>query len=233
MCTPPCSPNRLRARRNDAGRFALLALAAIAAQSAFALSTDRQQPMNVTSDYSKIKQGSASAPGTAYLRGHVRIVQGSMKSNGDEATLYQHPDGAKNAQGEDISGSIKRVVITGKQAHIEQQQDNDGGLMTADADKIDYDNDTGVAILIGGVKVVQQGRGTFNGEHMTYNTNTGEMESVDNASHKPITMTFEPKKKAPAKPTDKDAKPAAPKAADKDAKPATPAKKDGKTDGAN
>jgi lipopolysaccharide export system protein LptA len=209
MCIPPCSPSPPRARRNSAGRFALAALAALAAQGAFALSTDRQQPMTVTSDYSKIKQGSGNAPGTAYLRGHVRIVQGTMKANGDEATIYQHPDGAKNAQGEDVSGSVKRVVLTGKQAHIEQQQDG-GGLMTADADKIDYDSDTGVALLIGGVKVVQQGRGTFSGEHMTYNTNTGEMESVDTGTHKPITMTFEPKKKAPAKSDGKDAKPAPP-----------------------
>lgn len=232
MCTPPCSPSRLGARRNSAARLVLLALAALGAQSAFALSTDRQQPMNVTSDYSKLKQGSANAPGTAYLRGHVRIVQGSMKANGDEATIYQHPDGAKNAQGEDVSGSIQRVILIGKQAHIEQQQDNGSGLMTADADKIDYDADTGVAILTGGVKVVQQGRGTFNGEHMTYNTNTGEMESVDNASHKPITMTFEPKKKAPPKPATKpgDAKPA--DAKPPETKPA-PAKKDGKTDGAD
>jgi len=176
----------------------------LAAPGASALGTDRQQTMTTKSDYSKLVQSSAKSPGMAYLRGNVLIVQGSMKASGAEATLHQHPDGAKNAQGEDVSGSVQRIVLTGKPAHLEQQQDNGGGLMTADAAKIDYDSDTGIAVLTGGVKVVQQGRGTFNGEHMTYNTNTGEMESADTASHTPITMTFEPKRK-PAAATPKPA----------------------------
>jgi lipopolysaccharide export system protein LptA len=103
---------------------------------------------------------------------------------------------------------------------MEQLQDK-GGTITADADKIDYDADTSVAVLTGNVTVVQQGSGTFKGEHMTYNTNTGEMESTDTTSHKPVTMTFEPKTKAaPAK--DKPA-------ADKPAK-GQPAKNDGAGD---
>jgi hypothetical protein len=54
---------------------------------------------------------------------------------------------------------------------------------------------------------------------MTYNTNTGEMESSDTTSHKPVTMTFEPKTKpASEKPASDAAKPA----------PAAPAKKGGK-----
>ena len=113
------------------------------------------------------------------------------------------------------------MVIIGKkkQAHMEQQQDK-GGQITADADKIDYDGDTSIAVLTGNVTVVQQGSGTFNGEHMTYNTNTGEMESTDATSHKPVTMTFEPKTKTAKEKPAGDAKPAAEK----------PAKKSGKGD---
>ncbi len=222
MSTRPCKPRPLRANpENSAMRLALLLALAAAAPGALALSTDRQQTMTTKSDYTKVVQASANAAGSAYLRGNVQIVQGSMKAKGAEATIHQHPDGAKNAQGEDVSGSIQRIVLVGKQAHIEQQQDNGAGLMTADADKIDFDSDTGIAVLTGSVKVVQQGRGTFNGERMTYNTNTGEMESADTVSHTPITMTFEPKKKPATKPTATEQKPA----------DAAPAKKDGATDG--
>jgi lipopolysaccharide export system protein LptA len=211
-------------RRNDPRVGALLfgAIAIVVASTpAHALSSDREKTMNVKAGYSKVTQGNDKTPGVYFLKGDaatplVVITQGSMKATGAEATLYQRPTGSKSAQS---SSSIQRVIMTGKQAHIEQQQDK-GGLMTANADKIDYDADTSIAVLTGNVVVVQQGSGTFNGEHMTYNTNTGEMESSDTTSHKPVTMTFEPKTKdAKAKPAVDAAKPAA----------ETPAKKDGKS----
>ncbi|MFI4969887.1 MAG: lipopolysaccharide transport periplasmic protein LptA [Lysobacterales bacterium] len=183
------------------------------APAAHALGTDRQQQMKIDADYSKIKQGTAAAAGVTYLRGNVRIVQGSMKASGAEATLYQHPSNAKDAQGNDISGDVKRVVIVGKQAHMEQQQDG-GGLMTADADRIDYDNDTSIADLSGGVSVVQQGRGEFHGAHMTYNTNSGEMESGDNTPANRVHIIMQPKAKPAAQPAAKSAAPADAKPAD-------------------
>src|SRR5262249_45795538 len=117
-----------------------------------------------------------------------------------EATIFQHPGTAKDAQGRDISGDIARVVLIGKkkQAHLEQQQDA-GGLFTANSDKIDYNADTSVAVLTGNVVVVQPGRGQFKGAYMTYNTNTGEMESGDkNSPGQRVQMVIEPKNKAPA-----------------------------------
>jgi lipopolysaccharide export system protein LptA len=207
--------------RNGARRGAL-ALACgvlVAASAAHALSTDRNQKMFVDADYSKIQQSSDDKAGVSNLNGNVQIVQGSMKAHGDEGTIYQHATNAKDAQGNDISGGIQRVVLVGKkaQAHMEQLQDNDGGLITADADKIDYNSDTGIADLTGNVTVVQQGRGTFHGTHMTYNTNTGEMESGDNTPANRVHLEMEPKKTAPTAAKPADATPAKPA----DAKPAT------------
>jgi lipopolysaccharide export system protein LptA len=171
-----------------------------AASSASALSTDRNENMNVESDYSKVQQGSDDKPGMSFLQGNVQVVQGSMKAHGDEATIYEHASNAKDAQGNDISGGIQRVILIGKkaQAHMQQTQDNDGGLITADADKIDYNADTSVADLTGNVTVVQEGRGTFHGTHMTYNTNTGEMQSGDNTPANRVHMVILPKKKPDA-----------------------------------
>ena len=92
---------------------------------------------------------------------------------------------------------LARVVMTGKQAHVEQQQDG-GGSMSADADRIDFDNDTGIAVLTGSVKVVQSGRGEFRGAHMTYNTNTGQMESGNQEAGGRVHMIIQPKNPAPA-----------------------------------
>jgi lipopolysaccharide export system protein LptA len=191
-------------------RIGALVLALSIAPLAHALTSDRDKPMDVTADYSKINQGKDNQPGTTYLRGNVRVVRGTMKANGAEATIHQKSN-----------GDIINVVMTGKQAHVEQQQDG-GGTMTADADKIDFDNNSGVAVLTGNVTVVQAGRGEFHGEKMTYNTNTGEMESGDLNATSRVHMILQPK---PAKPASSDEKAKPAKADDK----AKPAKADDKT----
>jgi len=187
MCARPCKPGT-RALRSD--RLALALAALVTATAAQALSTDRQKPMDVSADYSKITQGSSDRPGTSYLRGNVRVVQGTMKASGAEATIHQK----KN-------GDVARVIMSGKQAHVEQQQDG-GGAMSADADRIDFDNDSGIAVLTGAVRVVQSGRGEFRGEKMTYNTNTGEMESGETGSGGRVHMILQPKASADAKKDD-------------------------------
>ncbi|HEX7769985.1 MAG TPA: lipopolysaccharide transport periplasmic protein LptA [Dokdonella sp.] len=180
MSTRPCNP---RARSADRLLAALLLASALPAH---ALSTDRNQPMDVTANYSRINQGGGDKPGTTLLRGDVRVVQGTMKANAAEATIHQDGDGA-----------IRRVILTGAQARLEQQQDG-GGLMVAEADRIEFDNATSVAELTGNVKVVQQGRGEFRGAHMTYNTNTGVMESGNQDAGGRVHMIIQPKKAAPA-----------------------------------
>jgi lipopolysaccharide export system protein LptA len=169
--------------------------------AAHALTSDKQQNMLINSDHAKIIQNKDNnAPGVTYLDGNVTMDQGTTKARGDEATIYQHPGNSKDAQGRDNSGDIARVVLIGrkKQAHLEQQQDS-GGLFTAVSDRIDYNADTSVAVLTGNVVVVQPGRGQFKGATMTYNTNTGEMESGDKeSSGQRVQMVIEPKNKAPA-----------------------------------
>jgi len=185
MSARPCNPDmRAMARSERRLRCAALLLACLAAPTAHALGNDRDKPMDVTADYSKINQGKDKQPGTTYLRGNVRVVQGTMKANAAEATIHQK-----------ANGDVQRVVMTGKQAHVEQRQEG-GGLMTADADQIDFNNDTSVAVLTGNVKVVQAGRGEFHGEKMTYNTNTGEMESGDTNAGSRVHIIMQPKAKA-------------------------------------
>ncbi len=53
-------------------------------------------------------------------------------------------------------------------------------------------------MLTGNVVVNQPGRGQFKGAYMTYNTNTGEMESGDKTSaSQRVQMVIEPKNKPP------------------------------------
>ena len=180
----------------------LLSAAAMTTPNVFALSTDHDQPMDVNANYMRTDQNKSTSPdvSTTFLKGDVRITQGSIKAHGDEATIYQDNSGkaAKSADAQKES-RIKRVVITGKQAHLEQLHDDDCSLMTADADNIDYHTDTDIADLKGHVNVIQKGKGEFHGEHMVYNTKTGEMQSGDNSPQSRVSMRFEPKSaEAPA-----------------------------------
>lgn len=215
MCTQR-SNRRTSATRSGSSSTALVALAlALAPLSAGALTSDKQQNMLINSDHAKIVQNKDNnQPGVTYLTGNVTMDQGTTKARGDEATIYQHAADAKDAQGRDISGDVQRVVMIGKkkQAHLEQQQDA-GGLMSAESDKIDYNADTSIAVLTGNVVVNQPGRGQFKGAYMTYNTNTGEMESGDKTSDSQrVQMVIVPKNK-----------PAADAAAPKPATPPKPA----------
>jgi len=187
MCIPRCNRNTAM---NKLGLGTLALLAALAAGDACALSTDRNQPMDVDAGYMRTDQNknSNAAVSTTFLKGNVRITQGSIKAHGDEATIYQD-----NKQGKEGDSKIKRVLLVGKQAHLEQLHDGDCGLMTADADTIDYHTDTDIADLKGNVHVIQKGKGDFKGEHMVYNTKTGEMESGDNSPQSRVTMRIEPK----------------------------------------
>ncbi|HEY6940390.1 lipopolysaccharide transport periplasmic protein LptA [Dokdonella sp.] len=208
MSARPCNRGtRATARIDRPLRIFAALLACLAVPAAHALGSDRDKPMDITADYSKINQGKDKQPGTTYLRGNVRVVQGTMKATAAEATIHQKSN-----------GDVLRVVLTGKQAHVEQQQDG-GGTMTADADQIDFNNDTSVAVLTGNVKVVQAGRGEFRGEKMTYNTNTGEMESGDASGGSRAHIILQPKAKSPEAAKPEDAQPAAKPADDKGAVP--------------
>jgi len=187
---------------------ALLALTTMQCQ---ALSSDNDQPMDITANQQKSAQsktGAANDPDITDLDGNVVITRGSIKIHADHARIYQIPSGAKDPN----AGKFSHMVLTGKQAHMQQVHDGDCGLMTADANTIDYKPLTDLAELTGGVKVVQAGRGDSHSEHMIYNTDTGDMESGDNSPDSRVRMHMEPKGATPAPRTDNCGFPGTPKA---------------------
>lgn len=168
----------------------------VAAGSAQALSTDRQQPLDIRANYQESVLGQKAGGNTnvATLKGNVEMVQGSLKASGDLAVVY---DTDKNGKAGD--GSIKRLTLTGKPARMQQQLDNDGGLMTATANKIEYNTGSSVAEFTGEVVVIQQGKSEFRGDHMTYNSQTGAMQSGNENSDGQVRLRFLPQPKAGAK----------------------------------
>jgi lipopolysaccharide export system protein LptA len=154
---------RARARsasRDILGTACVAALLALTPLAASAKKSDRQQVMN----YWSVKTNAYNAPNTVTtLTGNVKITQGTMLVTGDVAKLYM-----------DDAQQVSRVVVTGTPghpAHI-QELDENNNLMTGDAATLDYDNINGIAVLTGSAVVVQQCRGEFHGDKLTYNQNT-------------------------------------------------------------
>jgi len=187
------------------------ALLAVPALHGWALSSDNDQPMDITANHQKSvqsKTGAANDPDITDLDGKVIITRGSIKILADHARIYQIPSGANDPN----AGKFSHMVLTGKQAHMQQVHDGDCGLMTADANTIDYKPLTNLAELTGGVKVVQAGRGESHSEHMLYNTDTGDMEAGDTSSSSRVHLVMEPKGATPAPRTDNCGFPGTPKA---------------------
>jgi len=187
----------------------LLAIAAsLAMAPAWALTSDNDQPMDITANNSKSvssKTGAANDPDVTDLDGNVIITRGSIKIHADHARIYRVPTGTKDAN----AGKFSHMVLTGKQAHMQQLHDEDCSQMTADANTIDYKPLTNLAELTGNVKVVQGGRGESHSEHMIYNTSTGEMEAGDNSPGSRVHMIMEPSAAKPAPRSDNCGFPAA------------------------
>jgi len=193
-------------------------LCLIASPMLWALSTDRDQPMDIDANHAQFEQDK-QVPGNTviYLKGNVRMEQGSLKAQADDATVYRGDNRSKKNEAGD--SKINRVLMQGKPAHLEQMQDNDGGLMTAQAYTIDYQVANDTVEFTGNVFIVQADRGEFRGERMVYNTKTGEMQSGDNRPESRVHIRMLPKKSNEASDKDKSAK-------DKNTRGEKPAKSD-------
>ncbi len=145
-----------------AASLALIAamLATAFAASVSAKSTDRNQPMNISSDQ---QAGTYTDDSVNVISGNVQIQQGTLdiRSNRAEVTLKD--------------GEASRVVFTGAPVVMKQQMD-DGSPMTARADKIDYDMKSENIVLIGNA-FVEQPRGSTSGPRISYNMKTGRIDS--------------------------------------------------------
>lgn len=150
------------------------------AGNALARKADRDEPLDINADG---MSGVLDEDGQATLVGNVHIVQGSMDVQADRATVTR------------VNGDFRQVVFEGKPATLTQIND-DGTPMKAQARRIEYDVDSDVVLLTGSVHVEQE-RGTLNGERVTYNLTTGELDGGGSGGR--IQMRIIPKAKPVAK----------------------------------
>ncbi len=125
--------------------------AAIPLSLAFALPSDRKQPISIESDRAQRNDKT----GLTIYQGAVNIVQGTIHIKADKVTVQA------------IGNKVSMIVSTGTPAHYQQQPEPDGGLITARANTIEYHLDKDVITLIKNASLSQDGS-TLKGDRINY-----------------------------------------------------------------
>lgn len=158
--------------------FALTLGLLLACATAQATQADRDKPVNVTANsFSGSQDG-----GKATFIGNVRIDQGTLHADGDNGVGYF-----------DQNNQVQRVVLTGKPAHLQQKLD-DGSMVHGAGNTIDYTVSQNTVVLTGDATVVQEGRGSFHGARLVYNTDTGQINGEGGGGGQ-VHMTLQPRPK--------------------------------------
>ncbi len=154
--------------------------------AAWALPSDREQPIRVQADSAELDE----KQGVAVYRGGVIITQGTLKITGDTVTITQ-----------DNQGDIEVFTAVGKPARYEQQPAPDKPLVQAAGVTIQYFASNERIVLSDQARIVQGGN-TFEGEKIVYDTrrqivNAGRASGTDISSPRPrIDMIIQPRPRA-------------------------------------
>lgn len=158
---------------------------ALGSACAWALPSDRDQPIRVQADSAEIDD----RKGVAVYRGGVVITQGTLKITGDTVTITQT-----------AGGDIDVFTSVGKPAYYEQQPAADKEVVKAYGLTIQYFAENERIVLIDQAKVIQEGN-TFEGEKIVYDTrrqivNAGRATGASVTTPRPrIDMIIKPKGK--------------------------------------
>lgn len=166
----------------------LAALALLAAGTAWALSSDKSQPINVQADHGDfIADANDTSSGTSVYTGHVVITQGSIVITGDKAVMRV------------VSNELRSADVTGAPATFQQQPDQ-GELIHGVSQELTYDASLDDVNLITQARL-EQGLRLMTADHIHYNTDTQHMIAQSTSQDGRVHVTFPPKSataKAPA-----------------------------------
>ncbi len=139
---------------NNRMRFAAILLAwCWGMGTAWALSSDRDEPIYIEADSVKIDE----SRGVSTYVGGVRITQGSTRIDADEVVVHTE------------DRRLANVIATGAPAVYRQRVEENGKEVEAQALRIEYGAQTGMLLLTGEAELHQSGN-RFSGERIEYDT---------------------------------------------------------------
>ncbi|VAW96873.1 hypothetical protein MNBD_GAMMA23-1354 [hydrothermal vent metagenome] len=146
--------------------FLLIAVILLPSVS-FALSSDQDQPIKIKADNVKLNEKT----GISVYNGNVIFTQGSLILKGNKIVIHQ-PD-----------GRVSKIIVTGKPARFQQQQDNVNQLVQAKAGKMEFITDDERVYLSQNASV-SQGANLLKGEQIEYNTRNSTVTAQKGTGNK-------------------------------------------------
>ncbi len=146
----------------------LIGLFALIPSLAFALPSDRDQPINIEADHAQLDDKT----GITQYKGRAILTQGTLRIDGDIITFYY-----------DTNRKLKKVVAQGKKAKYQQVQKPGETPVKAEALQMEYYTGTQKIHLMGQGFVWQNGN-KFSGNRIDYDIE----RNIVNANAKPVTI---------------------------------------------
>ncbi len=146
----------------------------LAACPAFALKTDRQEPLEVRADSTDGTLGD----GLATLSGQVEIRQGTLQIQADVANVTK------------TDGRVRHIELTGSPVRL-QQEIEEQGLVTAQAGRIEYEVASGIVTLTGAADVLHP-QYHISGEKLIYDMNAQHFQGAGGQGDGRIQIRLDP-----------------------------------------
>lgn len=130
----------------------LLALLGFAPAGVWALSSDREQPVEISAERMRANE----RRGVSHYMGDVFLKQGSLEIRSDELTVYLE------------DGEVRQIIVTGNPAKLQQKPDN-REMVYSEARRMEYNTRSGELLLLDDARVTQ-GANRFSGARIHYDT---------------------------------------------------------------
>jgi lipopolysaccharide export system protein LptA len=145
---------------------------------AAALSSDRQQPIDIAADSVDINE----AKGQSTYSGHVEINQGSIRLLADQVVVEHRP------------GQPRRIKASGNPAKFRQLPDDSKAYITGSARRIEYGLDSEELLLMGNASL-KQGKDSFSSDRIVYDRERAVVKAGAAAQGKErVKVTIQPGK---------------------------------------
>lgn len=166
-------------RRTD---LAVLLVAAIGAGPAWALDSDRDQPMHLEADSVTIDDQQK----ISRYSGSVQMRQGSVRATADEITVHSNDEGPQ------------RIILVGAPATFRQRPEGKEQDAYGRATRIEHDTEREVTVFIGEARF-WQGQEEFAGERIEYDASRDRVRAQGSADGTGrVRIVIQPKSKSDA-----------------------------------
>lgn len=159
--------------------FSLVSFSLAFPSIAIALSSDQNKPVKIKADSVSINEKT----GISRYLGNVIFSQGSLIIKGNMVVIHQ------------VDGNVNKIIVTGKPASFQQQQDNKKELVEANAGQMEYITKDEKVYLSQNASV-SQGDNLLKGNEIEYNTRTSTVtaQKSDNNTNR-VHVVIEPDNK--------------------------------------